>query len=167
MRRGALIAAALAALVGAAPATAAAPLAMGFFDGAFSGANREIQLQDAASAGAGIVRIDIGWPAARRPAHPPAPADPAYDFSAADASIRAAKRWGLSVLVSFTGAPSWAHGPNPPADVDPATWRPDPAAVGAYGAALARRYDGRFSDASGHLLPRVRYFQLWNEPNLP
>lgn len=41
------------------------------------------------------------------------------------------------------------------------TWKPDPAALGAFFTALARRYSGSFGG-----LPRVRNYQVWNEPNL-
>src|SRR3954469_20169685 len=159
MRRAVALAAALAALLAAAPATVARPLAMGFFDGPFPTAS-DPKLERAVAVGASVVRVDIGWPAARPPAEPTNPADPAYDFASADATIRSAAARGLRVLVSFTGAPTWAEGPDRPADAFPRSWRPDPQEVGAYGSALARRYDGHFTDARGATLPRVRWFQL-------
>src|SRR5207302_6245250 len=55
-----------------------------------------------------------------------------------------------------------------PRNVQDGTWKPDPAQVGQFAKAAARRYDGRFPDPSqpGATLPRVRYWQAWNEPNL-
>jgi hypothetical protein len=52
--------------------------------------------------------------------------------------------------------------------VAPGTWRPDPGQFGAFAAAVARRYDGSYPDPlnPGGDLPRVRYWQAWNEPNL-
>jgi hypothetical protein len=50
----------------------------------------------------------------------------------------------------------------------PGSWLPQPAAIQAYGQALATRYDGHYPDPQhpGAFLPRVKWFQLWNEPNL-
>lgn len=129
---------------------------------------RDPWLDRAAEAGASKLRIDVGWPAASRPANPVDPADPAYDFRTADASIKAAAARGFGVLASFTYAPPWAEGANRPRSVTPGSWRPNPAAIGAYGQALARRYSGSYPDpaAPGATLPRVAAFQMWNEPNL-
>ena len=116
---------------------------------------RDTWLQRTHDLGAGIVRIDVGWPAALRPADPPDPTDPAYAWATADAGIDAARAHGLRVLVSFTGLPSWAQRSRVPKRFDPATYRPRAADVGAYGEALARHFAGR-----------VAAFQMWNEPNL-
>ncbi|HEX2085298.1 MAG TPA: hypothetical protein VHF89_06410, partial [Solirubrobacteraceae bacterium] len=43
---------------------------------------------------------------------------------------------------------------------------PDPARLGAFMTAMARRYDGTFVRRDGITLPRVRLYQVWNEPNL-
>ena len=162
-----------AALLAPAPAHAARSLDLGVFDGVYSGAERDPWLQRTADAGADIVRIELSWVAPNTP-RPPAgfdardPADPAYDFSNADAAIRAATARGMKVLASFTGAPRWAEGSHRPADAPPGSWRPSPAALEDYGAALARRYSGHFPDPAhpGTLLPAVTAFQVWNEPNL-
>jgi hypothetical protein len=154
-------------------ASAARPLSLGFFDTGFTGPNGATWLQRSVTAGADIVRIEIGWDAPDTRTRPPGfdarnPADPAYDFSDADAAIRTASSLGLRVLLSFTGAPRWAEGPRRPADAPPGTWRPDPRAVEDYGIALAARYSGHFRDPAnpGRMLPRVVAYQLWNEPNL-
>lgn len=139
---------------------AAAPargLDLGFFDSVYwspDAALRDAWLQRTQDVGAGIVRLDIGWPAARRPANPADPDDPAYDWSAADAAVGAARAHGLKVLISFTGLPPWARRSKVPKAYDPASYRPRPADVGAYGQALARHF------------PQAAAFQLWNEPNL-
>ena len=169
MRIAAALATAL-ALGAATPASAAPALTTGFFDGTFSAPARarDVALDRARSAGARIVRLDVGWTAASRPAAPRDPADSAYAFGAADAAVRAATARGLKVLLAFTGAPAWAEGPNRPEDAPPGSWRPEAEAVGDYGAALARRYDGTYPDPArpGVTLPRVDAFQVWNEPNL-
>jgi hypothetical protein len=174
VRRYATAAACLAlALLAPAAARAARPLTLGFYDGAFTGPNAQLWLHRSVAAGAQIVRINIGWDApntATMPAgfNPRNPADPHYNFSQADQAIRLATEQGLRVLVTFTGAPRWAEGRGRPASAAPGSWRPNPLALEAYGAALAKRYSGRFPDPAhpGSMLPRVTAFQVWNEPNL-
>ena len=153
----------------------AASLSLGFLDGVFNSApaERDPWLGRTVDSGADILRLDVGWPAPNTPARPPGfdarnPADPAYDFTRADASIVAATSRGLRVLASFTGAPRWAEGSDPPADAGRGSWKPDPQALEDYGAALAARYSGAFPDPArpGQVLPRIDAFQLWNEPNL-
>lgn len=168
-----LAAVALALCCPASAVAAARPLQLGFFDGAFSGPAGATWLARSAGAGADVVRIDIGWdvPDARvRPAGFDArdPADPHYDFSRADAAIRAASDDGLRVIAAFTGAPRWAEGKGRPRSAPQGSWRPDPRALEDYGIALGRRYSGSFPDPLrlGSTLPRVAAFQLWNEPNL-
>jgi hypothetical protein len=141
IRRAATLAAAAVAL---APAGAGAA---GLTLGLFGDAQRTKEL------GAGIVRLDVGWPASRRPVHPRDPADPAYDWSSADGAVAAAQAQGLRMLLSFTGLPAWAQRPHVPRGVDPSTYRPRATDVGAYGEALARRY------------PQAAALQLWKEPN--
>jgi hypothetical protein len=163
------------ALVVPSPAEAARGLALGFSDGVFSAdaAERTPWLGRAVASAADVVRIDIGWVAPNSQTRPTGfdardPADPAYDFTRADAAIADAAAHRLRVLVSFTGAPRWAEGAGRPAGAPPGSWRPDPAAIEEYGAALARRYGGSFPDPlrPGRTLPRVDAFQVWNEPNL-
>jgi hypothetical protein len=171
-RRAAAAVLAALALALAAPASgeAARGLDVGFYDGAFTAgpAARDVRLDEARAAGATVVRIDGGWPAARRPRRPADPADARYAFGAVDDAVRAATGRGLRVLLSVTGAPRWAEGPRRPRSAPPRSWRPSPTAVGAYGEALARRYSGAFPDPArpGSPLPNVSAFQLWNEPNL-
>ncbi len=160
--------------VGPARASAVAPLAIGFYDTAFTGPDAATWLGRAASSAADVVRINIGWVAPNTQTSPPGfhpenPADPNYDFGAADTAVETATADGLRVILDFTGAPRWAEGGHMPRDATPGSWRPDPAAVKAYAVALARRYSGHFSDPTNPLLmlPRVWAFQLWNEPNLP
>jgi hypothetical protein len=173
-RIGALLALAVLTLQLPAPTAAKAglrPIALGFSDDLFLSPTPQVRdtwLNRAVALGSQVVRLDAGWPASRRPQDPTNPSDPAYNFSSLDAGVRDATARGLSPLLSFTGAPAWAEGPGRPASASPASWLPQAAAVGAYGEALAKRYDGSFPDPlyPGAFLPRVRSFQLWNEPNL-
>jgi hypothetical protein len=173
-RLGALLivlAVAVSSSAGIASASGLRPLALGFSDELFVNPNayvRQTWLDRSVSLGAEVLRLDAGWPASRRPRHPTDPADPAYDFTQLDAAVRDTTARGLAPMLSFTGAPRWAEGRGRPPHASPGTWMPKPSAVGAYGHALAQRYDGQYPDPlhPGAFLPRVTRFQLWNEPNL-
>jgi hypothetical protein len=173
MKRAAATFAVLAGLLAiAAPAQAARGLTTGFVDGQYGSpdpAVRNLELARTLQAGAGMVRLTVNWAAIapNRPANGANPADPAYNFAALDSSVAAIRSRGLEVLLTAGTAPPWAEGAGRPGGVAAGTWKPQPAAFGAFGQALAQRYSGAFPDGSGGLLPRVRYFQAWNEPNLP
>jgi hypothetical protein len=178
---GARLAVALAALALTAVATAspaaALPRLLTGFDGpeftAGEAATREYWLQRAEGTGASLIRIDVNW-AAVAPKKPAAgfeasdPAAPGYAWSALDAAIDSAAAHGLRVMLNVHSAPAWAEGANRPNWAGPGTWKPRPDAFGAFARALATRYDGSYPDPSspGSTLPRVGYFEAWNEPNL-
>lgn len=130
-------------------------------------------INQARTEGAGIVRLNLGWSRVAPARRPPGfvadnPASPGYDWSQMDAQVRALAARGLQVLINITFAPSWAEGPARPANVAAGTWKPDPTLFAQFATAAARRYDGAFPDPDDPLvaLPRVRYWQAWNEPNL-
>ena len=119
------------------------------------------------------MRLNVVWfavaPAARPPGFDPAdPASPGYDWTTVDQEIRAMHAHGLTVLFNVWGAPTWAEGPHRPLGARAGTWEPNPAALASFARAAALRYDGSFPDPlqPGASLPRVRYWQGWNEPNL-
>ncbi|MGI8461916.1 MAG: hypothetical protein ACR2OC_09830 [Solirubrobacterales bacterium] len=149
----------------------AAPFLRGFADETVSGdedATRAQYLDASVRAGSQIVRIGINWSdhAPARPTNPTDPADPAYvRYMNIDAAVRAAAARGLPVSILVTKAPEWAEAPNRPSDAPPGTWRPDADAFGEFATSLARRYSGTFATPQG-LLPEVRTFQVWAEPNL-
>jgi hypothetical protein len=171
-----------AVLIGASAPSASATriLRTGFTDiDAFqvqTGAERELALGHAREAGASIVRLAGSWRSLEPDAPPTVdtardPAWPGYNWDALDSQVRDASAAGVQVLLSFTAAPDWAEGPNrPPASekYPIGTWRPSTVAFGAFAQAAARRYSGSFPDPQrpGAFLPRVPYFQGWNEPNL-
>ena len=128
-----------------------------------SATTREAVFDQTVAAGSSVVRLGVDWAGLTRqqPAAPADPADPAYDFSTLDAAVADAGDRGLDVLLTVSHAPAFAEGEGRPASASPGTWKPDPTAFGDFARALAERYSGRFAD-----LPRVRYFQAWNEPNL-
>jgi len=67
----------------------------------------------------------------------------------------------LDVVLTVFEAPAWAEGKDAPSTATNGTWKPDPSAFGDFAHALASRYSGQFLG-----IPRVRYFEAWNEPNL-
>ena len=138
-----------------------------------SAATRATWIARALSEGAELVAVDVGWSAVA-PAVRPAgfvaadPAAPGYDWSAVDDQVRDLASHGLKVDFNISFAPTWAEGANPPQTVVPGTWKPSSAQFKAFATAIARRYDGHFPDPlqPGRSLPRVRYYEAWNEPNL-
>ncbi len=118
------------------------------------------------AAGASFVRLVLWWPGVAPRGEPPAsfdprsPSDPQYYWENFDKSLRSAVARGLQPIVDIIGAPPWAQDgmPRRPSD---GPVRPSPAALGDFATALARRYGGGLRG-----LPRVRYWQVWNEPNL-
>jgi hypothetical protein len=152
-----------------------ASLALGFVDDPLyentPPASELHAMTQAARIGSTWVRLSVIWneiAPATRPAHFSAadPADPHYTWTSMDAAVRAAAAAHQHILLSVYSPPAWALGKGPPNSV---AWKPSPADLGAFALALARRYDGRFSDPaeSASPLPQVSAFQAWNEPNLP
>jgi len=124
--------------------------------------------------GSTTVRLQAFWSqiAPSRPSHSFHAADPrasGYQWASLDTDVRAAAAQGQSVVLLVRAAPSWAEGPGRPSGVAAGTWFPNARDFGAFAHAIALRYSGRFRDPLHRRtsLPRVRYFQAWNEPNLP
>jgi hypothetical protein len=137
---------------------------------AFDPNTRGAALGQARALGANAVRILAQWnlvaPQQRPPTfHPANPRDPNYDWSIYDPLLSQARRHGLAILLMPTGpAPEWASKPGTGGVADP-----DPRQFGSFVTALARRYNGRFDpDGAGPagVLPKVRIWTVWNEPNL-
>jgi hypothetical protein len=134
---------------------------------------RELAAGRIREAGATVVRIPVDWRSSVI-ADPPVgfdardPASTAYRFAAIDAAVISAESAGLRPLLVVSHAPGFAEAPGRWPYAYPGSWAPNPAALAEFAAALARRYDGSFPDAAapGGVLPRVRLFQAWNEPNL-
>jgi hypothetical protein len=124
-------------------------------------------------AGASVVRIPVDWhstvvddPSANFNASDPGSVD--YRFAPIDAAVVSAVSAGLTPLLVISHAPGFAEASPRWPYAYPGSWAPSPAALGEFATALARRYDGSFPDpqAPGGVLPHVRFFQAWNEPNL-
>jgi hypothetical protein len=124
-------------------------------------------------AGVAYVRIPASWSdietAQPDPAVAPDPTWPGYDWRTLDQAVTTIRNAELQPLLVINHAPPWAEGPGrPPVDstVRPGSWRPSAAGLRRFARAVARRYSGTLRVAGGATLPRVRYFQAWNEPNL-
>jgi hypothetical protein len=143
----------------------ARPLRTGFLDPtAFSGPNADRSVLRARRAGATLVRLLLAWKAVApdSPADPEDPEDPAYQWQSIDQQVVDAVRGGLDPLVYISASVPWARG----AAVGlPGTW-PSPARFADFARAAARRYSGTFVPTGATVaLPRVRLWQVWNEPN--
>lgn len=158
-----------------APAVAARPGAftLGITDGIYESSSANVWLNRTVAAGAQLVLIPVEW-SSIAPAKPPAgeatnPGYPGYDWTTLDAAVRDAAAHHLTVAFTVAGAaggPAWADGPHMPKNAAPGTWKPNATALGQFATALARRYSGHFNPGGG-VLPHVRYYQGWSEPNLP
>jgi Cellulase (glycosyl hydrolase family 5) len=168
------LAACLVALLAPPAASAARPFQTAIFDPfEYASPDRNLAFDHVVDSGATTVRLSIGWSSIAPPgtyneadgttARPENfdasdPLDPQYSFDALDKQVIAATQHGLEPILTLVHAPGWAERTKP----GPHGARsPDPDDFGAFAEAVARRYDG-----STLGLPRVRYFQIWNEPNL-
>jgi len=120
--------------------------------------DRAAMLDQAVEANANIVRTTVYWSkvAPRRPANPSNPFDPAYQWDDLDELVRGAQFRGIESLLTIWGTPDWANGGKGP------NYAPTRLSdITAFGRAVASRYSGRFPG-----YPFVRFFSVWNEPNL-
>ena len=146
---------AVAAAVGASSARASHGIRYGIQDDAwlqFGAGTLDQRLATFKRLGVPLVRFTLHWNqiAARRPANPASPRDPAYDWRAPDRILRGLRRHGLTPVLTLLGTPPWANGRRPP-NFAPAR----PRYIRAFARAAATRY------------PWVRYWLIWNEPNKP
>jgi hypothetical protein len=127
------------------------------------GSDTSLAFAQAQAAGTTVVRLQLVW-ASVAPSSPPAgfearnADDPSYDWSSIDGLVRQAVSHHLQPLVTIDRAPVWAE--KGPGDLSTGGVRVDPVAFSDFTRAAATRYDG------AHGLPRVRYWQAWNEPNI-
>lgn len=154
------------------------PLVLGVDDSQFYDPSRSSTvIERSHEIGARWVRVTIGWGQVApggmsRPAGFDArnPNDPRYRWERYDATIKRLTGAGFAVYVTLLGAPRWAQDGEAPRNeaAGGGAWRPNAADYGDFARAAALRYNGLTPDpAGGGLLPRVRFWQAWNEPNLP
>jgi hypothetical protein len=159
VRKALLLGLVPAALFAAQPAQAAGPIQTAIYvqngDIPSDDAGANVFFKRIKQAGASAVRLTVSWrdiAPATRPSefHPKDPSDTAYNWSYSDRSIGLALANGLTPLVDVLDAPTWAGGKKVSAS-----------ALGEFATAITSRYNGSFAG-----LPRVKYWMIWNEPNL-
>ncbi len=157
--RLALILSVLAAVL--APATMAAErMWVGFHDDpSYRWVNdREVRIDRSASDGSTIVRLLVQWNlvAPQRPNRATDPFDPVYRLDDIDEAARSAQAMDQEVMLTISGTPRWANGGQNPNRM-PRNLRD----LTNFTRAIAARYSGR---NPGY--PYVRFWSVWNEPNL-
>jgi hypothetical protein len=113
------------------------------------------------------VRLNLYWGgpfgvARSRPASAANPNDPAYDWTLYDRTVNYAAQNGVHVVFSIYGTPSWANGGK---GMNVATTRGTD--LRNFALAAARRYGGAWPGSDGRILPPVKEWLAWNEPNNP
>jgi hypothetical protein len=113
------------------------------------------------------VRLNLYWGgkygvARTRPKNATNPNDPAYDWTLYDRTVNYAAQANVHVLFSVYGTPAWANG-DKGMNVAP-TRSTD---LRNFVLAAARRYGGAWPGDDGRLLPSVKEWLAWNEPNNP
>jgi hypothetical protein len=114
-----------------------------------------------------LLRVHLNWGgklgvAQRRPRDGADPADPAYDWSRYDRIVLNADAEGIHIVFSIFGTPRWANGGQLP------TRAPrDASVLTDFAFAAAERYGGDYMREDGIVLPAVKQWTAWNEPNLP
>ena len=151
---------ALLALTLATPAMSASRMWIGFQDDPNLRWNdhRPSAREQTVAEHATMLRTWAYWPyiAPQQPTDPTDSDDPAYRFQDLDEFVRQAQIHGQEVLITLWGTPSWANGGKGPNRL--------PTNIGAFqqfAYAVAHRYNGRTPG-----FPYVRFYSIWNEPNL-
>lgn len=127
------------------------------------GVQEQLGFERIRATGATLTRVIVYWSMVAPEAEPdnwdPAdPDDPNYDWGTFDSQIRMAVDAGLEPLVLLYQAPRWAERCR---HASAGICDPNPADFARFAKAAARRYGGEFEG-----LPKVRYWEPWNEANL-
>lgn len=119
--------------------------------------DRMARIERSADDGATIVRLLVQWNlvAPQRPSRPANPFDPVYKFDDIDEAVLAAQAHGQEAMLTISGTPRWAGAAKP--NLMPRRVRD----FRLFAQAIAARYSGRFAG-----FPFVRFWSVWNEPNL-
>jgi hypothetical protein len=151
---------ALLTLVLATPAMSASRMWIGFQDDPNLRWNdhRPSAREQTVAEHATMLRTWVYWPyvAPTQPADATDSNDPAYNFKDLDEFVRQAQIHGQEVLLTIWGTPNWANGAKGSNHL--------PTNIGAFRQfcfAVAKRYDGHDPG-----FPFVRFYSIWNEPNL-
>jgi hypothetical protein len=142
-------------------------LIVGIFDEPQTFGNPDWAFRQYDRLGARAIRVNLYWGGEsgvarkRRPANAINPADPAYDWTLYDETVKRAAELEIKVVFSILWTPRWAG---------PARNQAPRRAIDLrnFAYAAAKRYSGRFRPVLDALpLPAVRYWVAWNEPNNP
>jgi hypothetical protein len=147
------------------PAKAAPGMLVGIFD-----PNRPFDSPDQTfpmlvNLRAQIIRVNLDWfnVAKTRPEHPIDPKDPAYNWDRYDELVRNADKSKIQVLFTIYGTPRWANGTKKGLNRAPRQML----FLKQFATAAAKRYSGTFKRTDDVVLPAVRKWLAWNEPNNP
>ena len=142
-------------------------MAVGFYDDEQIYGRTDWAFTQLKSLRAGLVRVTLDWAgvAKRRPTDAADPADSAYNWSAVDNVVAHAAKNRMRVMLAIYGTPRWAGRAKnrlPRRITD----------LRLFAFAAATRYSGTYQVEVGEnepqrLLPAVRLWLAWNEPNNP
>ncbi|MGH2880666.1 MAG: hypothetical protein ACRDK4_13810 [Solirubrobacteraceae bacterium] len=126
-----------------------------------SGSYEQLVLSHIRASGAQLIKLDVNWNEIAPPGRPAGfdptnPDSPGYRWRDLDKETSDALARGLTPFFELYGAPRWGQTP-----VGSGDEHPDPAQLAQFAQAVATRFDG-----SHHGLPWVRYYEVWNEPNV-
>jgi hypothetical protein len=112
-----------------------------------------------------IIRVNLDWfnVAKTRPEFPTDPKDPAYNWDRYDTLLLNAKKYKIQVLFTIYGTPRWANGTKKGLNRAPRQML----FLKQFATAAAKRYSGTFKRDDDVVLPAVRKWLAWNEPNNP
>ncbi len=132
-----------------------------------SDAANQVEAARMRAAGARIARVYLNWSSVAPTGselptgfQPRDPADPQYRWQSLDLQIQTLSAAGLQPMLQILSAPAWAEG-GPRGPFAAGTYKPSATALADFLTAATKRYSGSFEG-----LPRVRYWEVWNEPNL-
>ena len=147
------------------PAGAAGGMLVGIFD-----PNRPFDTPDQTfpmlvNLRAQIIRVNLEWNnvAKKRPEFPTDPRDPEYNWDRYDALVLNAAKSKIQVLFTIYGTPRWANGTKKGLNRAPRQML----FLKQFATAAAKRYSGTFKRSDDVVLPAVRKWLAWNEPNNP
>ena len=147
------------------PAKAAPGMLVGIFD-----PNRPFDSPDPTfttlvNLRAQIIRVNLDWfsVAKTRPEVPIDPRDPAYNWDRYDTLVLNAAKNKIQVLFTIYGTPRWANGTKKGLNRAPRQML----FLKQFATAAAKRYSGTFKRTDDVILPAVRRWLAWNEPNNP
>lgn len=125
------------------------------------GSYEQFVLSHIQASGAQLIKLDVNWneiaPAVRPAGFSPTnPDSPGYRWTYLDKEAADAAARGLTPFFELYGVPSWGQSP-----IGSGEEHPDPVQLAQFAQAVATRFDGSHDG-----LPWVRYYEVWNEPNV-